>query len=110
MKRRSTLELRRQAGFTLIEMIVSLIVLVQIIGVALLLFQFNGRVTRTQTRLSEMQQSLRVGQNEMVRMVRMVGRGGLQRFWFGNTAERVLPELHCSLLTLRPSDPVVVAP
>ncbi|MCA8956554.1 MAG: universal stress protein [Planctomycetes bacterium] len=40
----------------------------------------------------------------------LVGRGGLQRFWFGNTAERVLPELHCSLLTLRPSDPVVVAP
>ena len=68
MKRRSTLELRRQAGFTLIEMIVSLIVLVQIIGVALLLFQFNGRVTRTQTRLSEMQQSLRVGQQLALRV------------------------------------------
>lgn len=58
-------------------MIVSLIVLVQVILVALLLFQFNARVTRTQTRLAEMQQSLRVGHNEMIRMARMVGRGGL---------------------------------
>lgn len=77
MKRRSSVRHRRQAGFTLVEMIVSLVVLVQVILVALLLFQFNARVTHTQTRLAEMQQSLRVGQNEMVRMLRMAGRGGL---------------------------------
>lgn len=68
---------RAQRGFTLAEMVVSLIILVQVVGVALLLFQFNAKVTRTQTRLAEMQQSLRVGHNELLRTVRMAGRGGL---------------------------------
>ena len=77
MRKLKAAQRRSQSGFTLAEMTVSLIILVQVIGVALLLFQFNARVTRTQTRLAEMQQSLRVGHNELLRPLRMTGRGGL---------------------------------
>ncbi len=68
---------RRRAGFTLAELLVSMVVLVQILLIALLMFDFNSRVTRVQTNLAEMQQSLRVGQQEVVRMTRMAGRSGL---------------------------------
>lgn len=68
---------RTQKGFTLIEVLVSTVVFVQIILVALLIFDFNRRVTRVQTRVSDMQQSLRVGQDEIVRTTRMAGRSGL---------------------------------
>ncbi|MCH9648550.1 MAG: prepilin-type N-terminal cleavage/methylation domain-containing protein [Deltaproteobacteria bacterium] len=68
---------RRQRGFTLIEVLVSTVVFVQIILVALLIFDFNRRVTRVQTRVSDMQQSLRVGQDEIVRTTRMAGRSGI---------------------------------
>ncbi|MCB1035378.1 MAG: PilW family protein [Acidobacteria bacterium] len=67
----------RQGGFTLAELLVSMVVLVQILLIALLMFDFNSRVTRVQTNLAEMQQSLRVGQQELVRMTRMTGRSGL---------------------------------
>lgn len=66
-----------EAGFTLAEVLVSMIIITQIILVAMLLFDFNSRVTRVQTRVAEMQQSLRAGQQEVIRFTRMAGRGGL---------------------------------
>ncbi len=66
-----------EGGFTLVEVLVSMVVFVQILLVALLIFDFNRRVTRVQTRVAEMQQSLRVGQDEIVRTTRMAGRSGL---------------------------------
>ena len=33
-----------------------------------------------------------------------VARGGFQRFLVGNTAERILPELPCSVLAVKPTD------
>lgn len=67
----------REAGFSLAELLVSMVVLVQILLIALLMFDFNSRVTRVQTNLAEMQQSLRAGQQEVVRMTRLAGRSGL---------------------------------
>jgi len=66
-----------QDGFTLIELIVALGVTTIVMLGILFLFDFNNRLTRVQTNVSDMQQSLRIAQYDMVRMVRMAGRGGL---------------------------------
>ncbi len=67
----------RQAGFTLLELLV-VIVLIAMLTIALLdIFDRNVTLARTQTQVSDLQQSLRTSQNLMSRMVRMAGRGGL---------------------------------
>lgn len=67
----------RESGFTLIEMVVSLFVLVLILVGVLYLFDLNSRLARVETNVADMQQSLRIGQYNLVRVVRMAGRGGL---------------------------------
>lgn len=67
----------RQRGFTLIEMSISLFVTIVILLGVLALFDFSNKLSRVQTNISEMQQSLRVAQTDAVRMIRMAGRGGL---------------------------------
>ena len=67
----------RQRGFTLIEVSVSLLVTIIVLLGVLALFDFSNRLTRVQTNISDMQQSLRVAQNDSVRLIRMAGRGGL---------------------------------
>src|SRR5215203_7019682 len=66
-----------QDGFTLIELIVALGVTTIVMLGILFLFDFNNKLTRVQTNVADMQQSLRIAQYDMVRMVRMAGRGGL---------------------------------
>ncbi len=68
---------RDERGFTLIEMTVSLVVMMEILIAAFLVFESNRRLSHVQTAVAEMQQSLRIGQHDMVRLVRMAGRGGL---------------------------------
>lgn len=67
----------RQAGFTLLELSVSLLVTVTLILGTLSLFDFSNRLSRVQTNVSEMQQALRVSLQDTVRTVRMAGRGGM---------------------------------
>jgi len=74
---------RRQAGFTLVELTISLIVIVQVLIAVLMLFDFSNKLSHAQTNIADMQQSLRIAQNEMNALVRMAGRGGLSFF---NTA------------------------
>lgn len=69
--------LRRQKGFTVIELTVSLLVTTILILGVLALFDFSNRLSRVQTNVSDMQQSLRVSLADTVKMVRMAGRGGL---------------------------------
>lgn len=64
-------------GFTLVELLISLAVMTIVILAALMIFDFNSRLARVQTQVSDMQQALRAGQYEMVRLLRMSGRGGL---------------------------------
>jgi prepilin-type N-terminal cleavage/methylation domain-containing protein len=66
-----------EAGFTLVEMLVTMLVLSVILVAALAMFDFNNRLTRVQTAVADMQQSLRIAQLDMVRLIRMTGRGGL---------------------------------
>ncbi len=68
---------RRAAGFTLLELLIAMAIMVLIMVGILDLFDRLNRLSRVQLNLTEMQQSLRVSQRELVRMTRMVGRGGL---------------------------------
>jgi type II secretory pathway pseudopilin PulG len=67
----------RQRGFTLVEVAVSLLITIIILLGVLALFDFSNKLSRVQTNISDMQQSLRVAQTDAVRMIRMAGRGGL---------------------------------
>jgi hypothetical protein len=70
-------ERRGEAGFSLVELLVTgLATSLLMVGV-LAVLDFNSRVTRVQANTADMQQSLRIAQHEIVRMVRMAGRGGL---------------------------------
>lgn len=64
-------------GFTLIELLISLALMTIVILAALMIFDFNSRLARVQTQVADMQQALRAGQYEIVRLLRMAGRGGL---------------------------------
>ncbi len=67
----------RQGGFSLIELVVSIVIMAEIlIGVAIL-FDSSNKLARSQNQVAELQQSLRVGQSEVVRFARMAGLGGL---------------------------------
>ncbi len=68
---------KREAGFTLAEMIVALAVTSLLLLAVLATFDLNSRVARVQTNVADMQQSLRVAQDQIVRIVRMAGRGSL---------------------------------
>jgi hypothetical protein len=83
--------MRRQAGFTLVELLVSLFVTVILLLGVLALFDFNNRIARVQTHLADIQQSLRVAQYDIVRLVRMAGRGGLPASEPAGLAPRHLP-------------------
>lgn len=66
-----------EAGFTLIESLVALVITAEVMLVALLLFDVNGRIARNQTQIADLQQSQRIAHNDVIRLARMAGRGGL---------------------------------
>lgn len=67
----------RAAGFTLVELLITVLLVAEILIIAGLLFDLHNKTARVQTNVSEMQQSIRVAQREMVDQTRMAGRGGL---------------------------------
>ena len=83
---------RRAEGYSLIELIVSLSITIIVLLGLFQIFEKNTEVARIQTQVSDMQQSLRVAQNEMTRLIRMTGRGGLQAM-LDNSGTRLLPAL-----------------
>jgi type II secretory pathway pseudopilin PulG len=66
-----------ESGFTLAELLITLLLVSLVLIGVLSLFDMASRTARTQTHLAEMQQSLRVAQQTLVKVVRMAGRGGL---------------------------------
>ena len=68
---------RADAGFTLIELLVSLAVTAVLILGVLATFDFSARMNKVQLNVADMQQSLRIAQNEVVKLSRMTGRGSL---------------------------------
>jgi type II secretory pathway pseudopilin PulG len=75
--RRGRPVLRRQAGFTLAELLVALGIMVGVLLGVLALFDLSSKVARVQTNVADMQQSLRISQAQMMQDVRMAGRGPL---------------------------------
>lgn len=69
--------LSRQRGFSLLELLIGMLIAVEILVAALTIFDVHNRLARVQLQVTDMQQSLRVAQYDMVRSIRMAGRGGL---------------------------------
>lgn len=67
----------RSAGFSLVEMVVTLAILTMVIIAALTLVDSGNRITRSQTDIADLQNNHRVAQQEMIRMLGMAGIGGL---------------------------------
>jgi len=86
---------RAAAGFTLTEMMITLAIFAIVILAILAMLDINGRIARVEGHVTDMQQSLRVAQSDVVRSVRMAARGGLPGALFqdGTTgfAGRFLP-------------------
>ncbi len=84
---RTVCSLRRsRSGFTVVELLIVLAVTLILTLIMLQLFNLSDRLARVQTRVAEMQQSLRIGQYDMVRLTRMAGRGSLPAVQTGGTA------------------------
>jgi competence protein ComGC len=66
-----------ERGFTFVEAMVALLISLEVILASLALFDFHNKLARVQAQVSDMQQSLRIAQYEMVRLTREAGRGGL---------------------------------
>lgn len=67
----------RAAGFTLVELAVTLAILLLVMLGVLSLFDMASRIARVQVDVAEMQQAQRAGHYEMARMVRTAARGSL---------------------------------
>jgi hypothetical protein len=65
----------RAAGFSVVELTISMLVLVIVMLGMLSLFDFANRLSGVQTNVADMQQSLRIAQQDVIRTVRMAGRG-----------------------------------
>ncbi|HEX2254976.1 MAG TPA: prepilin-type N-terminal cleavage/methylation domain-containing protein, partial [Thermoanaerobaculia bacterium] len=100
--------LSRQRGFTLVELLLVLALSLILLIAVLNLFDGMNRMTRVQVNLADLQQAQRVAQAEVVRMVRMAGRGGLREDLLGGSVA------HLAAVTVRNNvgaggvDPVVL--
>jgi prepilin-type N-terminal cleavage/methylation domain-containing protein len=77
---------RAAAGFTLAEVMVTLAIFAIVVVAMLAIFDINGRIARVEGHVSDMQQSLRIAQSDMIRIVRMGARGGLPAALFAEGA------------------------
>jgi len=66
-----------ERGFTILELVLTMLIVVEILIGAGIAFDVHNRMARIQTQITDMQQSLRIAQYDMTRLVRMAGRGGL---------------------------------
>jgi prepilin-type N-terminal cleavage/methylation domain-containing protein len=67
----------QQAGFSLIEILITMLIFGTITAGLLVVFDNSSRLARSQTQLAMLQQNQRVGHSELVRYVKMAGLGGL---------------------------------
>ena len=87
---------RADAGFSLVELMVTFTIVTVVLIAALNLVDSGSRITRTQTDISELQNNLRVSQQEMIRMLEMTGIGGMPEgidpsLW-DNSTDGVFPD------------------
>lgn len=92
----------RAAGrraFTLMEMLVSFLMLVILLVAVLVIFERSARIGRDQTEIAAIQQSSRIAHAELLRHVRMAGAGGLPLTW------KNLPDVSVAADTLKFDSP-----
>ncbi|KAB2962208.1 MAG: hypothetical protein F9K16_09725 [Thermoanaerobaculia bacterium] len=75
--RASIQRLRSEGGFSLLELLIAMLIAIEILVAAAIAFDVHNRAAVVQTQITDLQQSLRVAQYDMARLVRMAGRGGL---------------------------------
>jgi hypothetical protein len=85
------------AGFSLVELLVTVIVVAEILLIAGLMFDVHNKTAQTQNQIADTQQSLRVAQREMVDTLRMAGRGGLRANLPPPGTGRIMPGLALTL-------------
>lgn len=85
------------AGFSLVELLVSLAVASLLLTGVLAAFNLNSRLARVQTQVADMQQSSRVSQYDVTRITRMTGRGGLPAAIGYNAADDAIEALALEL-------------
>jgi hypothetical protein len=68
---------RSEAGFSLIELLLAMVVAVEVLIAAYMAFDVSNHAAAVQTQITDLQQSLRIVQHDMARLARMAGRGGL---------------------------------
>ena len=66
-----------ERGFSLIEMIIGMALMTELMILGYVVFDVNTKVARVQTDVAEMQQSQRVANYDLLRTLRMAGRGGV---------------------------------
>jgi hypothetical protein len=66
-------------------MVVTLAIFSMVVLAILGMIDINGRIARVEGRVTDLQQSLRIGQQDVVRLVRMAARGGLPLALFPDT-------------------------
>lgn len=76
-RRSAARSIRSQAGFSLIELLIAMVIVVQILIAALTVFDVHNKMSHVQMQITEVQQAIRVAQYDMVRTTRLAGRGGL---------------------------------
>ena len=81
---------RARAGFSLVELLVAMAVAALLITGILSAFNLNSRLARVQTQMAEMQQSARIAQYDLVKFIRMTGRGGVPSNQVYDTGESVM--------------------
>lgn len=83
----------RDSGFSLIELLIGMVIALEILVVALTVFDVHNRMARLQLQITDMQQSLRVAQYDMVRTTRMAARGGFPATFAVDTDDLSVPWL-----------------
>jgi prepilin-type N-terminal cleavage/methylation domain-containing protein len=68
------INLRREEGFTLTEMMVAMAVMLIVVGGALTTFQNAMQVNDSASQLADANQNLRAGTNQLIRDLMMAGR------------------------------------
>ena len=76
-RQRSPERRSRATGYSLIELLVTMTILVMAMVAVLGLFDSTNHLSMVQSDIADLQQSLRVTQQEIVRLARMTGRGGI---------------------------------
>jgi prepilin-type N-terminal cleavage/methylation domain-containing protein len=69
--------MRNPEGFSLLELLVSLVIMVVVILAMLTLFDRSSQMTKVENSVTDVQQNVRYGSYQLVRDVRMAGAGGI---------------------------------